>query len=103
MTVGSDAAPNIIAAVPMLGRSGEYTTKTLASRYFHGMLKGIYLLRSADFVSTRLLTFRGRVLFFLVHRRSYLPVCPSGRGNQNHLCHRMVKAICPAFFLLDVF
>jgi hypothetical protein len=39
-TYGLDAAPQIIAAVPLLGRSGDFATKTLAARYFHGYLKG---------------------------------------------------------------
>jgi len=46
-TIGSDAAPSIIAAVPMLGRSGTYTSKTLAQRYFHGYLKDARVYPSA--------------------------------------------------------
>jgi len=47
LTIGSDAAPSIIAAVPMLGRSGQYETKTLAARYFHGYLKDARVYPSA--------------------------------------------------------
>jgi len=39
VTAGSDTAPRILAAIPMLGRSGDYKVKTLPSRYFNGFLK----------------------------------------------------------------
>jgi len=46
-TYGSDRAPGIIAAVPMLGRSGDYTVKQLPSRYWHGYLKDARVYPSA--------------------------------------------------------
>jgi len=46
-TYGSDRAPSIIPAVPMLGRSGDYTVKQLPSRYWHGYLKDARVYPSA--------------------------------------------------------
>jgi len=45
--LGSDATPNIIPGVPMLGRAGDVGTKTLPERYFHGYLKDARVYPSA--------------------------------------------------------
>jgi len=44
---GPNAAPSIIAAVPLLGRSGPFEEKTLPARYFHGFLKDARVYPSA--------------------------------------------------------
>ena len=44
---GPDAAPQIIAAVPVLGHSGVHTARTLPSRYWNGYLKDARVYPSA--------------------------------------------------------
>jgi len=44
---GDNAAPSVIPAVPMLGRSGDYHTKTNPDRYWNGYLKDARMYATA--------------------------------------------------------
>jgi len=47
VVAGSDSAPSIIPAVPMLGRSGNFKVKTDSARYWNGYLKDARIYATA--------------------------------------------------------
>jgi len=47
VVAGSDSAPSIIPAVPMLGRSGNFKLKTKSDRYWNGYLKDARIYATA--------------------------------------------------------